>query len=232
MIRRPSLVLSIAFVSCLALLGPTFAAAADDPDEKSASALRAGAWALQFGIADNFQLASFSGSTISLKHHTSDRSAWRLGVSSSFSSRSWDESIDYGPPDTALVRTSDGDAQNLTVALTRLRYPHPGQRVSAYYGAGPFVSFSGDNEEQVQAGLKRVHDHERWAVGANFVFGGEWFPARALGVHAEYRASLEYGKETVDDTYAPAATGPSTRRENSGWTFQGNAVRFGASWYF
>ena len=230
MIHRPVSV-RLSFALGLVLSVTVAWPAAADPDEKSVNALQPGAWALQFGIDDNFQLDSFEGSMISLKHHTSAGSAWRLGVSTHVSSNDRDESRHYVSPDTTFTDSDNTDLLGLFVGLTRIHYPHPGERVSAYYGAGPWVSiFNADNSRT--NGTDESHqENSSWAAGAGFVFGGEWFAARSLGIHAEYRASIGYEKRRDTNTPPPSA-GVSYTLENESWSVRSNGVQFGASWYF
>lgn len=230
MIRRLSLAIAVA--ACLIVMAPNSGAAADDSDEHSASALRAGAWALQFGIGPDFQLSSFDGSVLSIKHHTSAGSAWRLGVSGRFSSVDRDESYDWAGPDTTTFRNEGIDGVSLSVGATHLWYPHPGRRVSAYYGVGPFVSLSRTDWTTEEGGQTRTEEESGWAAGADLVFGGEWFPARSIGIHAEYGADLSYSKTTQESVPPPSSAAPTRRFESSGWGFRGGGVRFGASWYF
>ena len=48
--------------------------------QDSTDYLNAGLWSIQFGIAENFTLRSFNGSTFSGKYQFTDKSALRLGI--------------------------------------------------------------------------------------------------------------------------------------------------------
>jgi hypothetical protein len=210
----------------------TPARAADEPEGRAAAALRPGAWALQFSILDNFRLGSFDGSVISIKRHTSARSAWRLGLSTSVSDSDREFVDDYAVPDTTLVRTEDTSSLSFGLGLARVWYPSSGQTVRPYYGAGPYVHFLSTENEVEELGEVRSMETDRSTLGAQFLLGAEWFPARSVGVHAEYGAHFAFTKETREDVPPPSTTFPRERTETSGWDFRGDGVRFGASWYF
>ncbi len=48
------------------------------------NSLKEGSWALMFGIDQNFRLTTLNGFTLSIKKHTSDAHAFRLGLSVSY----------------------------------------------------------------------------------------------------------------------------------------------------
>jgi hypothetical protein len=228
MSRRLLSVSALLSLLCLLVAGaPAYAAADPSPT------LHPGANALVFSINDDFQLGAFSGNTLSLKHHVSARSAWRLGASVQVLANSTDDIRIYSMPDSVLTRTEEQDRLGLGLEATWLRYSRPGARVSAYYGAGPVVSLSRiDNETTWPNGESRRMEIRRTSIGAAFVLGGEWFVARALGIHAEYGLSIVHTDETVEDTPPPSSGASASRQEFSSWSAQGNDVRFGASWYF
>lgn len=66
------------------ILSSLFAGAtlADTPPTEGArkNSLATGAWAIQFQVEDDIGLRTFNGMSVSLKRHTSPRSAFRLGV--------------------------------------------------------------------------------------------------------------------------------------------------------
>ena len=71
-------------------------------------------------------------------------------------------------------------------------------------------------------------DSRAWELGLIGSLGVEWFPARYIGLHAEYGLSFTYNNEK-DTRESPA--GVQTDKSTS-WRFGGEGVLFGLSIYF
>lgn len=201
------------------LLAP---AAARAQDAERAHSLEPGAWALQFSISDNFRLTSFNGSTISVKHHSSARSAWQVGFSPTFSSAQ--ETRTIGPSDSLTVSDFDIDAAGLDIDLNYTRYPRPGRTMNLFWTLGPEVSWFRRSQSEVGGGYR---DRE-WSLGLGAKLGAEWFATRTLSVHAAYGAGVSYRSFRRTEEFEGA---PERAAELEGWSIGGRNVQFGASVY-
>jgi len=205
------------------LLAP--AAVVTAADEAAEGPMRPGAWAIQFGIGDNFTLNSFSGSAVSVKRHSSANAAWRAGVSFGLSDLASDRTIE--DPDTTFLQEFDSDSQSIGVELDRLHYFGAGPAVHPYFGYGPRASWL--SQYQSDSGFDREVD--AWSAGVGAVFGAEYRATSAIGVHAEYRASFQYTSRTQEERRL--IVDPAIQRnEDSAWTVSSGGVRFGLSAYF
>jgi hypothetical protein len=188
------------------------------------NSLRAGVWALQFRINNNFTLGGFQGGVISLKHHRSARSAFRLGLSLGFAADD-DQSYLTTRNDTVIVdgkQDRRNNRQNVRLDLQYVRYPNPGSRVNLFVGVGPLLSYYRNYYEQESNTAVAYQERTSWGVGASGQLGVEWFATKSISLHAEYGVFIQYvwsseEGQTVDTT---------TRRVTSG---DGRSVNFGAS---
>jgi hypothetical protein len=197
-------------------------AAARAQDAERAHSLEPGAWALQFSIGGNFRLESFNGSTISLKRHSSARSAWQLGLSPSFGSAQEKRTI--GPSDSITVMDRDSDTAGLEIDLNYTRYPRPGRTMNLFWTLGPEVSWSRGSQSEV--GFEA--SDRAWSVGLGAKLGAEWFATKTLSVHAAYGAGFSYRSFRVTEEFEGA---PERTVEFDSWTIGGRSVQFGASVY-
>ncbi len=101
-----------------------------------------GKFALQFQIADNFQLSSFQGTTFSGKYNFSSRDAVRLGLSINFGDSEGDETISRS--DTNLVSTGREEFNNFNIILkTQYIYSMSiTNNIGFFVGGGPFISYT------------------------------------------------------------------------------------------
>jgi hypothetical protein len=172
------------------------------------NSLRDGAWALQFAVDDNFMLESFQGATISAKHHYSDATALRYGLTLDF-----------------LSETDEGgdDENELSVALATqyLMYPTVDRgrndRVHLFWGFGPEVAFMRTENETTEA------TDRTWRGAVTVLVGGEWFVHRRVSLTGEYSTSLFYANRQVE------ALG--VEETDSQFGLSANGVRFGISLY-
>ena len=207
----------------LMTLAPAAVAAA--ADEAADGPMRPGAWAIQFGIGDNFTLNSVSGGAVSVKRHSSAKVAWRAGVSFGLSDLSSDRSTET--PDTTFLEEADFDGQSIGVELDRLHYFGAGPAVHPYFGYGPRGGWSSSHSSNDS------YDREQdsWSAGVGAVFGAEYRASSAIGIHAEYRASFQYTSRTLEDR-SLILDGDVLRGEDTSWTLSSGGVRFGLSAYF
>ncbi len=212
------LVFSLLVPASVAFAQEDSAAAADSP-------MRPGAWAIQFGIGDNFDLESFTGGALAIKRHSSANCAWRAGVSLFAGDSDGEQLLEY--PDSTVVQEFDVDRQSIGIELDWLRYFGASSTVRPYFGFGPRASWSHDTRTAL--GLKRETDG--WALGAGGVFGAEYRATSAIGIHAEYRYGLNYASQTQETVNELGIT-PTERIETKSWNLSSAGVRFGLSAYF
>ncbi len=108
------------------------------PSEVSAreNSLKKDKWALQFEIDRSFDLSGFQGNTLSIKKHTADNRAYRLGFTFS---------LDFGDSesfrilnDTILYPNErDFDNRRLSISLQKIYYARTDASVNVFYGLGP-----------------------------------------------------------------------------------------------
>jgi len=187
-------------------------------------ALRDGAWALQFEINGDFDLTSFQGSTISIKKHTGDRTAYRLGLDLTFLDKSGNnddlQTSALGGRITSENESqldTDNSIQDLSLAVQRISYPHRGTTVKMFYGVGPSLGYlhkkshritestgiyfpSSGTPDTTFGSQDQVSVTNGWAIGLEGVVGVEWFFNGSLSLLAEYNSSLEYQWSTTEST--------------------------------
>ena len=239
---------ALSLVFTLLLLWPMSQAQSQAADTTS---LRAGSWALQFGIAGNFTLTSFQGSTISAKYHLSGTSAIRGGITISGNTADGTPSITYVYNDTSngtMPEKSSSSAQSIGLVLQYLAYANPDGPVHFYAGIGPIVSYnhsqsSSDNSHPyAPRSWERViysSSSTQWGAGLIGNIGLEWFAVRWLSIRAEYGESLQYqwrSSSSVQDYSYPMTLGIPEHIETSGptkgWSLASAAVNFGLSVYW
>ena len=203
------------------------------------NSLKEGAWALQFQVIRNFQLASFQGSTISIKKHLSDGTALRAGVSLGFSLLDR-EGTDYVNDTIVQSEDSDDNMTSFGFVVQMIKYPNPLAATNLYYGVGPTFAYSHTKDYQVVEdpidGDSRSNDRRRtsWHAGMSSVIGIEWFPRSNISLLAEYGVSLYYERTryTIETRYSPQERTTKTEDNTDGFVLAGSSVKFGLSVYF
>lgn len=214
-------------LSCSLLAGLVVAPPARAQEDTRAHSLAPRAWAIQFRIANDFQLSSFNGSILSIKRHSSARSAVRLGVSGALDLTDIEEISERA--DTSLAFGIDRDQISAGVELQFMTYPRPIQSVNLFLAAGPFARWANQKVHFEFDGERRTETD--WAGGVLGSLGAEWFAARWLGLHAEYGLAVERSGRTSKVTSEnPLRAG--RRVHHTSWRLRGDGVRFGASAYF
>lgn len=206
--------------------------------------------ALQFQIANNFQLTSFQGTVFSYMHHINKEAALRFGLSISVGGTNSDNTHDgFSTIGDSLFQRSLGnsDTKNHSFQLSAqlIRYFNPGGKLLLYGGAGPFLlyDYSYTKSESVEKisyqGLlnpprttSTESKNRGWSPGIMGVFGVEWFAAQGISLMAEYglQASYKWGKsESKSVAYSDITTSNS---KQEGWNLGASRVKFGLSLYF
>ncbi len=208
-----------------------------------ANSLTDGAWALQFEINDNFDLRSFEGSTISIKKHTADNAAWRLGLDLSFKTENEDRNFwDDGEP-RGNQYEYDTDLVSFQTTLHKLRYVNPDAAVNFFWGLGPTIGYShSKNTQHIVSATSdissdRSNTINSFNAGVSAVIGVEWFATESISILAEYGSRLIYSSDNSTSENVDYRNGEiynESKNENkvSRFSFSANAVKFGLSAYF
>lgn len=173
-----------------------------------AQSLREDTWALQFAIAQNLTLGSFSGGGISAKHHRAPGRAFRYGVSFASGYASGRD----GQPDRtdAMIR----------LVTHFLRYPtlasDPYGDLHMYWGIGPLVGFEA---RRINVPDGDGDSFRQFSLGVGGTIGAEWFVRPRISLSAEYPSAI-----TAVLASDPSPTEWGVRLAQDG-------VRFGVSEY-
>jgi hypothetical protein len=213
-----------------------------------------GAWALQFGIAGNFTLTSFQGTTIAAKYQLSDRNAIRAGITISGNTSDGSTSTSASVADTSDGTVPGGNSTNAaTVSLVfqYLWYINPSGPVHFYVGLGPSFSYTHSNSSSDNFSLSRISTRGYWtrttnashstqrAIGGAGIAGVEWFATRWLALHAGYNESFQYQwGSTSSNQDNSSSTYPNyipyhidNFGTNKGWVLSSSSVSFGLNVY-
>ncbi len=219
------------------------------------SSLKCGTWALQFGIASNFTLTSFQGSTIGAKYQLSQNNAIRGGITINGNSSNGPGSFSgsIGDSSAGTVSTSSSvKSANISFTIQYLWYMNPNGPVHLYAGLGPAISYYYNhnysenpflNNNGNSSGFWIVEKYNSirtlWAAGGAAVIGVEWFACRWLSLHADYNELIQYqwGSSSLVRSYSAAANSnyipvnQSNSGTTKGWTLNSSAVSFGLNVY-
>jgi len=155
-------------------------------------------WALEFQVQPSFISYSSTGVGIFAKHHSSERSAIRFGLTSVLNGSDGDGTRRYDrsyPYDTLHVTTGTddySDQRDLSLFLHMVRYVGVGRRIGFSVEFGPMVRWSsfeyGRTEEfpAPNATYSYAEDHDLWSYGGDIQGGFEWFLRKRLSLAARY----------------------------------------------
>ncbi len=230
----------------------SFSALAQSQAADSTS-LREGAWALQFGIASNFTLTSFQGTTIAAKYQFSPMSAIRGGITINGSTSSGSNSTAETVADTnygAVPGSSSSNSSSIAFVIQYLWYMAPSGPVHFYAGLGPNFGYAHSHRNSDNSALYNINSSEswvrsvsasgsnQWSVGATGSVGVEWFATRWLSLHADYFEAVQYqwgssssssDYSSAISTYIPSHTNNSGT--STGWILSNSSVSFGLNIY-
>lgn len=205
------------------------------------NSLKEGSWALMFGIDQNFRLTTLNGFTLSIKKHTSDAHAFRLGLSVSYENQN---GTGDNRQDTAQsLYTSNG--YNYTVALypSYYIYIEPKADVNFYVGLGLFGRYERQKGDYLQRYNynninyeDRYNKDEAFGYGINTNLGVEFFPIKSFSIFAEYSLAFGYSKsQSNEDTYYYRSEGvfhQNTSSVDKKYSLNNQGVVFGLCVYF
>ncbi len=212
-------------LGAIALFGLAISASTLATDSEAAKeALKKGSWSLQFGVGQNFTLAKFEGATLSVKRHCSPNSALRAGVTTNLS-----HNVEKNLRNASEFDVNESD---VNVSLEYLHYFTPGRRVTAFAGSGPSFGFS----RQTQVALQRSvptssnrNESTQWSLGANLLFGAEWFVTHGIALFAEYDISFGYTSKVLKAS--SSSYGMTGHTESHDYSLTSRGVRMGLSVY-
>lgn len=234
-LNRMSGLVVLAFV----VLGVTPVRSQESAEKEFKNSLVKGAWALQYQVKGDITLGSFAGNTLSIKKHTSDGKAWRLGLSLALSLNDHDGTRDNG--DASAPTDGNDNNSDVILAIQRIIYPDTKSRIVFYYGVGLEGRYMHGKTEantysSETSGTTRTTTNDLWSGGVNGTLGAEWFVTRNISLLAEYGSSATYrsAKSTVEEltTYAGSTSRHYTESKSHGVSFKSIGVRFGLSAYF
>jgi hypothetical protein len=209
-------------VSTILLVSVASASALATDSEAAKEALKKGSWSLQFGVSQNFTLTQFQGATISVKRHYSPNSALRAGITTNLSHNV--------QKDLRTKSEVDVNEFGINVSMEYLHYFTPGRRVTAFVGSGPYFGLNLRTQEVPPTGNDGYHlTYKEWSLGANLLFGAEWFVTHGIALFAEYDISLGYASK-VNKTADPLH-GLTGQTESYGYSLTSRGVRMGLSVY-
>lgn len=208
------------------------------------TSLKDGAWALQFEIDEHFQPVSFDNSMISVKHHFSDKSAWRLSARLSTEWGGYDGSSGENYMDDYYISDRETDKANVNIDVTiqYLRYPAPEKDVNLFWAIGPLFRYSDSHSESQETnnywdgviyGQMEI-DRNLFAMGVSSAIGVEWFFHKQFSLLAEYSVdlSMEWSKYKNNMWNLEQAHIRNIEESSSTFSFRYNTVKFGLSAYF
>lgn len=219
----------------------TFASAQEEVDSSKVF----GTHSIQFRVRGLFSFSSFEGGAISYKYHTSDYTAYRIGIT--LNARIWDEEIthQYTSVSTSLFEQNrDNKTMNIALIGERLWYFNTKNDIKMFFGAGLRIatiisSFDTEDVNTIDSLNTVYYDKEyknnHYAFGAKFSYGIEWFFMKNMSLHAEYGLSVSYFIEeysrvmlkTSDENYLD-----SYKNDRSGFEINDTGVLLGLSVYF
>ncbi len=214
---------------------PAFGQEADNG--KRPNPMEKGSWSLLFQVDQNFRLTSFEGMTISCKRHYSPISAVRLGLSISANNTD-QESKSIPSAEVPTRSTLHGRSYySVSAEFLKLGYPLRNSAVNLYYGFGPDVSYRfqrsedelGEGFPEDQIGLKRFNESRIWSVGLAGILGVEWFPAKHIGLMAEYGMLAYYQNESNENSNYEGSKNIS---DEDSFVLSNRAVKLSLAVYF
>ena len=218
------------------------------------NSLKPGAWALEFGITNNFTLSSFQGTTISAQYQCSATSAWRAGIGIIGNTQNSTGQQSPIPGDTITNSNSNNgssSSEGISLKIQHLWYTNSEGITHFYAGVGPMVSYSHSHSNQQLMGSSNnlsngtwntditINTSNTWSVGASALAGVEYFPVHVFSLHAEYGTSIAYQEQKTEsasqsaDNYGyPNSTGLNISSSSHLWSLNNGTVSFGISVYF
>ena len=214
------------------------------PSETSAreNSLKKDKWALQFEIDRDFDLSGFQGNTLSIKKHTADNRAYRLGFTFF---------LDIGDSETLrilndtilLPRERDFNSRRFNFSFQKIYYASTDASVNLFYGIGTAFSFQHSNNESVSFNRSltqvRINNstNDLWSAGMTGIIGAEWFFAENMSLLGEYNTVAKYTRSNREDESRIIESGvilgsSFSESKTDSFRISSSSVKFGLSVYF
>lgn len=197
--RTGRTVLLLAFTGLFLISSLAFAQDSDSLpsiEKKRPNSLKAGAWALQFQITQDFTLKDFQGMLISAKRHYSKGKAIRFGIGLSASLTDSDDWYRSFQNDTIVGGANselENNGQSVDLIGQYVIYRPTDAKASFYFGGGLVGSYSRSKSNSASSsGSRNSQTTQNFAIGLSGVFGAEWFATKNIGLLAEYGVTLKY----------------------------------------
>ncbi|MBN8569456.1 MAG: hypothetical protein J0M18_07485 [Ignavibacteria bacterium] len=205
------------------------------------NSLKEGSWALMFGIDQNFRLTTLNGFTLSIKKHTNDAHAFRLGLSVSYENQ--DASGDNRADTAQNLYTTNGYNYSVALYPSYYIYIEPKADVNFYIGLGLYGKYERQKSDYVQTYNYRNSNYEdrydrveAFEYGINTNLGVEFFPIRSFSIFAEYSLAFGYSKnQSNEDIYSYRAEGiihGNNSNVSKKFSLNNQGVAFGLCVYF
>ncbi len=214
------------------------------PSETSAreNSLKKGKWALQFEIDRDFDLSGFQGNTLSIKTHTADNRAYRLGFTVFFDIGD-SESFSILNDTIIYPRESNFNSKRIDINLQKVFYASTDAAVNLFYGLGTAFSLQHSTSERESFNRPRTiiqtynSTNNAWAAGLTGILGAEWFFAENMSLLGEYTTFLNYNESIVKSEFITTENGIITNkgydeRKGNSFRLSSSSVKFGLSVYF
>jgi len=206
------------------------------------NSLKKGKWALQFEIDRDFDLKGFQGSTLSVKKHTADNRAYRLGLSISLDVDDG-EIIQQLNDSVPIPGDKDFNSRGLGINLQKIYYVKGTLSIYPFFGIGAAASFyhsKNETEYRDASGSYveyRKNTLDSWVTGLSGIFGVEWFFANDLSLLGEYSTFLNYSESNGKDEGRSVRNGSLVRsskfqEQSHSFRISSSTVKFGLSVYF
>ena len=241
-----SLIISLLCGLCVSLLY-------SQEETQNINSLKAGAWALQFGVGGNFTLSSFQGTSIAAKYHFTNRTAVRAGVTlyGAIGDGTSSNSSEQGA--TNMSSGSSGSSSNSVTTILNIQYLwylNSSAPVQFYLAIGPSIAYSHTSSDEDGTAINSyassyvtrstsVNRFNQFAIGASGAAGVEWFPATWISLRAEYSEGIKYQWSSAKSTHTTTNSLPdvpvstlSTSTTGKGWALNDQGVSFGLNIYF
>lgn len=194
--------------------------------DSSDNSLLGGKWALMFSINNNFNISSLEGAMLSGKYQFSTRTAVRAGFGVNYSNS---EGI---IEEEEIASPIESTTRGYNIHTYFVYYFLKNSPVNPYIASGPFYDYDKANSSQSSFDESAVREESTWSLGMGFLFGVEWFPAKSIGLFAEYNPRFFYSKYNYY-RFEQNEFESFTRKINTdGFSFSGNTARLGLGVYF
>ncbi len=191
-----------------------------------------GKFALQFQVADNFQLSSFQGATLSGKYNINRFSAVRIGFSVNLINGNNNQFQQY--LDTAVYNGSDGGdhVTGFNLNTQYLYYIETLNEIFFYCGTGPNFGYTFAKQNNHMTTQDTSFDANQTTktleIGLDILAGAEWMFSKRMSLSAEYGLSFYY----IKTRYYRNDPARFAQANEKSFNIRPANIKFGLSVYF